>query len=296
MKIACIVLNYNGGEEVLTCLGSLAPFVKKYNFEILLVDNNSSDGSVRKIRKRFPTTEIICNKKNLGYAGGNNIGIKAALSNGSDLVVLLNQDVEVKKDFLEKILYKIKKDDKLGIAGSLITFYKGKTKYYDLGGAIDWFWARAVHCNLKKRPGWEKKEVDYVAGCCMLVKKEVFERVGLLDEDYFFGWEDVDFCLKAKKAGFETVIFNSGEVFHKGSTSIGYLSSGWVYYCLRSRLLFIKKHLGIKGLILRLGAPVISVLAWSLVFYLKRPERLKAIWASYSDFLKGMKGRGKNDF
>ena len=192
-KIFIIIINYHGDEMVAQLKQSLHEEEKSLSgikIEIIIIDNN---------------------KKNIGFAAGCNKGIRLALKHGADAVLLMNQDIEIKKGFIKPIL-----NNSADIISPIIKFKRGDEWVYDCGGKINWWWGRTKHVELRIM-NYElriKKKIDYVSGCCMLIKREVFEKIGLFDERYFMYFEDVDFCLRAKNAGFQIAVEPKSVVIH----------------------------------------------------------------------------------
>ncbi len=242
-KLFIIILNYNGGEDAVKCLESLdATQILKQSTPII-IDNASEDNSVELIQNKFPKIKIICNKKNLGFAGGNNVGIKYALKNQADYILLLNTDTQAQKNFLGTLINHLESDKFHGIVAPAIEFKIDNQTFFDLGGEINWFIGRTTHNDVKKIPSWkEPLKVEFVTGACMLIKKEVFEKIGLLDERFFMFFEDADFCLRARKAGYSTWAVPEAQIYHKLSASVNKTPKKY-QYLLKSNLKFINKHL-----------------------------------------------------
>jgi len=204
------VLNYNGKEVIKNCLNSL--FKMNYpNFEVIVVDNNSSDGSLELAKANFPRAVFIKNEENLGFSAGNNMGIRYALEHLAEYVLLLNNDTEVEYDFLRKIIGTFATDKKIGIVSPVIMAGNSK-KIWFAGGKINWLTMKTKHeNNIENRDFYD---TDFISGCAMLVRAEVFGKIGLLDEDYFLYWEDADFSVRAKKAGFRRIIAARSQIKH----------------------------------------------------------------------------------
>ena len=219
-----VIVGFNGEKKIVDCLRSIDRLhVTRYTLHVIVVDNNSTDKSLEKIknekRKRKNDNlklKIIKNKKNLGFAGGVNVGVKYALKNGADDVMLLNQDAIVEEGAIEKVVKVMKKDKKIGICGPLI--FTPDKKVWSAGGVIDKKRYSGGHLfkMLKKSP----YQVDFISGCAMMIKKEVFEKIGFFDERFFLYYEDVDFCLRTKKAGFKSVLIPKAVVDHHYQKSI----------------------------------------------------------------------------
>ena len=244
-KVFIIILNWNGLKDTLECLESV--FKLDYpNFEVIVVDNGSTDNSVEVIRKAYPQVILIENKKNLGYAEGNNVGIRYALKHGADYVWLLNNDTVVDADALKNLVKVAEKNENVGILGSKIYYYDKPNIICFAGATIDWEKGTSPHIGdgeIDKGQYDAIKEVDRVTGCSMLVKKEVCETIGLLDENFFLYVEEVDWCVRAKKAGFKCMIVPDSKVYHKISISVKKISNFYkTYYMNRNFLYLIKKN------------------------------------------------------
>ena len=259
-KIAIVVLNYNGLGNTLDCLESLRKLETGENsVEFIVVDNASTDGSDQALSK-LKDIELILNDKNLGYSGGNNIGIKKALERDADAVLILNNDTIVDKDLIKNLIKALQFSDiicpKIYFAPNF-EFHKKRYKKADLGkvvwyagGRIDWDNILGIHIGVDEvdRGQFEKSgEVDLATGAAMLVKKEVFEKIGYFDEKYFLYLEDMDFCVRAKGAGFKIIFEPKAIVWHKNAGSAGGSGSKLQdYYITRNRLLFAAKFAKIR--------------------------------------------------
>jgi len=218
-----IVLNWNGKDDTLECLRSLQNIDYK-NYKILVVDNASEDGSVGAIQSEFPNIEILVNANNLRFAGGNNVGIKYGLQHDADYILLLNNDTAVDGRFLSSLIHCINETKDAGIAGAKIFYFFDKRRIWYAGGNLNFATGSFKHRGIRQRESElynAVEEVDYITGCCMLIKREVIERVGMLDESYFIYGEDADYCLRAKNAGYKLMYIPSAIVYHKVSVSSG---------------------------------------------------------------------------
>lgn len=255
MKVFIIILNFNGREFILQCLDS----VKKlrtggYDLETLVVDNVFTDDLVELIKQNYPDLRLLVNKENLGFAEGNNVGIRDALENGVDFILVLNPDTIIDKDLVVQLTEVAKSNSKIGIVGPKIYFAPGyefhKAKYkpeergkviWYAGGVVDWKNVLASHRGVDEVDQGQynqAKETDFVSGCAMMVKREVFEKIGLFDPKYFLYWEDNDFCQRARKAGFEIFYTPGAKMFHLNAGSSASGGPLQEYYTTRNRLLF----------------------------------------------------------
>ncbi len=253
MKVTIVILNFNGANVTKECVESLKK--ASGSFEIIIVDNGSTDGS-DKILSKIKGITFLQNKENLGYSGGNNSGIKVALKNGAEAVLVLNNDTIVEKDFLINLLRATKKADvispKIYFAPGF-EFHKDRYKLKDLGkviwfagGKIDWNNIMGIHLGVDEVDNGQfekQKEIEFATGACMLIKSEVFKKIGLFDEKYFLYLEDMDFSRRVKLAGFKIYFEPSSVIWHKNaSTSGGSGSLLQDYFITRNRLLFSFKY------------------------------------------------------
>ncbi|HPN96209.1 MAG TPA: glycosyltransferase family 2 protein [Candidatus Moranbacteria bacterium] len=235
-KVFIVILNYNGKNVLIDCLKSV--FKIDYpEFQVLVVDNNSGDGSFEAARVAFSKCIFIKNEENVGFSAGNNIGIKYALERAADYIFLLNNDTEVKGDFLSKLVAVAEKTPSVGLVSPIIFKDKSSNVWFS-GGKIDWLRMKTKHDkNIFKNTPYNS---DLITGCAMLVKAEVFKRIGLLDEDFFLYWEDTDFSYRARKAGFLIVVAPESFVWHMENSNV--LNKNKIYWLVISGLIFFKKN------------------------------------------------------
>ena len=235
-KIFLIILNYNGEN----CLPKTLAGVFKINYpdsEIVLVDNNSTDGSFEAAKINFSKIVFIKNSQNLGFSAGNNVGIKYALERGADYILLLNYDVETERGFLAPLVEAMEKDKNIGISSPLILESDKRTVWFS-GGKINWLAMKTEH--KKNNITQNYFGSDYISGCAMLIKKEVFKKIGLLDEDYFLYYEDADFSCRAKKAGYKLLVSPKSRIVHLEKSELKKESK--IYWLVVSGLIFFRKN------------------------------------------------------
>ncbi len=253
IKVTIIVLNWNGLADTLACLESLAGLEPDYPaYDVLVVDNGSTDRSPAIIRERFPAVTVVENGANLGYAGGNNVGLYRVLRQGSDYALLLNNDTEVAPDFLRRLVEVTESDPQIGIAGPTIYYYDAPDRIWSAGGHIDWRRGRTAMVALDEwdigQFGTQPRRVDFVTGCALLVKRAVLERIGVLDERFFTYFEETEWCVRARRAGFEIVHVPTARIWHKIPLDARDRSPLVHYYMTRNRLLFLKiTHAGLRA-------------------------------------------------
>ncbi len=236
MKIFIVILHFGDSQITINCLRSIK---NKLSYDGLIVVDNNQNFNGSNFKEKL---KIIKNNKNLGFAGGINVGIKHALSQGADYVLLLNNDTLVKDNFLDKLMSIFKKYENAGITGPLIKFKKDGRLVYDFGGKINKIFGRTTHNERSRILNKGARIVDYVSGCCMLVKKDVFKKIGLFDERFFLYYEDVDFCIRARNKGYLTYVSAESSIEHSLSKTVGKVSPIAVYNQTKSAFIFGKKY------------------------------------------------------
>ena len=294
-KVYIIILSWNNWPDLTECLESLKN--NDYlNYRVVIVDNDS------KIKPKAPNQDIkiIYNNKNLGFSGGNNVGIEYALKNGADYVMPLNDDVIVDNKFLSKMIKVAESDKKIGMVGPKIYFFDKKDKLWFAGGSVNWLYNKGTMRGYNEIDKGQYdlpriQEVDYLTGCCVLVKKEVIKKIGLFPEEYFGYYEDVDWSFAAKKAGYKTVFVPKSKIWHKGSKSFIETSPSYIYYHVRNGLIFANKYapLYIKffihlDVILRIIKQVFKI------FIPSKRKWIKPILLGIKDFYLGRRGKYEN--
>ena len=279
-----ILLNWNGWKDTLHCLESV--FRSDYaDFRVVVCDNDSTDGSLEKIRAWadgvldvedglnealvplvFPgvtkpvsyveysrdeaeaggdegdagsSLVLIRNGANDGFSAGNNVGIRYALKRNADYVWLLNNDTLVRGNTLKELVYRAESEDNIGVSGAVIYFASDPPRVQTYGGG------RLSRVTGRDRFIQSPGPVDYVAGTSLFVRREVLEAVGLLDEGFFFYWEDVDFCRRVLDAGWQLAVAANAVVYHKFSSTVGGRSLRSDLFKVASLVRYFRKHRGV---------------------------------------------------
>jgi GT2 family glycosyltransferase len=220
--VSILVLNWNGEKIIRQSLGSIENLTYPQT-EVIFIDNNSTDASVEIVHKEFPNFQIVENNKNLGFAAGMNEGIKRARG---DLICLYNSDAVAHPTSLSLLVKRILSESSIGLAGGLILYYEPNNIIWSMGCMLDpltgIIWSEGLGQQLTKDPRNLRPitDLDYLSGCVLLVKREVIQKIGLLDEGYFIAGEDLDFCMRAKRAGYKCVLDPSAVIWHIGSYSL----------------------------------------------------------------------------
>ncbi len=242
-RVTIVVLNWNGRDDTLACLASLRQLTYPA-YQIVVVDNGSTDGSVEAIRAKYPDVPLVETGENLGYVGGNNVGLSWALERSADYVLLLNNDTEVTPDFLGELVRAAESVASVGIVGPTIYYFDRPQTIWSAGGAIDWMRGEPRMIGLDETDtgqfGCQPRPVDFVTGCALLVKPQVIQQIGMLDPRFFAYYEEVEWCVRAAKAGFVIWHVPSAKIWHKISPEQRAASPQTHYYMTRNRLLFLR--------------------------------------------------------
>jgi GT2 family glycosyltransferase len=294
-KVYVIVLNWNGKEDTLDCLESLRR-TNYDNYKVVLVDNGSEDDSVAAVRAKFPEVEIVETGKNLGFAGGNNVGINHAMKAGADYVFLINNDTTVDPDYLKALVDAAEADPMVGSAGSKILYYNEPERIWFAGGKINWLRNKGEHIGLDELDRGqydETREVGYLTGCSLLVKREVVEKVGMLSDDYFLYYEDADYSLRIRNAGYKNLYVPASKIYHKVSRSTKPGSASYVYYHVRNGLVNARRNgsFVVKIAIYFYAAYLFLKQLVKLIFFPEKREWAKAVLRAEKDFFSGRMGK-----
>lgn len=253
-KIALVVLHFIGEDLTSGCLSS----VEKLNRQDLKLDvfviNNNPKENLKALKKKFNHFIFLDTGKNLGFAQGNNFGIKQALKRGADFVFLVNNDTVLDENILTQLIKVMGSDKTVGIIGSKIYFapgyeyhqerYKPSERgkvFWHAGGKIDWKNVFASHRGVDEVDKGQydnQMAVDFVSGCAMFIRRELLEKIGLLDEKYFLYLEDADFCQRAKRAGFKVIYAPQAILWHFNARSSSVGGPLHDYFLTRNRMLF----------------------------------------------------------
>ncbi len=269
-EVGIVLLNWNGWRDTCACLESLQRL--RSDFEVVVVDNASTDDSRTRIREAYPEVVVLETSRNLGFAGGCNTGIRHVLERRSDFVWLLNNDTSVDEDALRSLVDKAKANENLGAIGSAIYFGDRRADLQAWGGGYINFWLGHSRHFLRPVPD---EAIEFITGASMLVRREAIDDIGLLDERFFMYWEDADYCFRLRAAGWSLGVAGDSRIWHKGSASVGKNSANLDRYFNASAARFFEKHARVPGIAvlmgtgLRMGKRVLSG-DW---------ERAMAVWA-----------------
>jgi GT2 family glycosyltransferase len=240
-KVTIIILNWNGKNDTVECIKSLNK-IRYPNYKVVIVDNGSTDDSVSCFKEKFPQIKLIETGVNLGFSGGNNVGIKYALETNTDFVLLLNNDTVVDPRFLDELIKVAESEKDIGILSPFVYWFDNPDEIQNGGEKLNWF-------RFKSTKLWELHpdnniiECENGSGACMLIKRSTIEKIGLMSEDYFLLLEDVDFYQRALKHDLRNLCIRSARIWHKTSRSLKKKKNSMVVYKIRNWFVIRKKYL-----------------------------------------------------
>lgn len=284
IKISIVLVNYNGGEFQLKCIESIKN--QSYdNIEIIIVDNHSEDGSLELLEKRYKEIDIIRLKKNIGFSGANNIGIRKALNNNSQFVLLLNNDTVIDRCMVEELL---KYADEDTVTAPKMYYFKRKSTINYAGGKVDWDNVESVNFGVRKldtKQYSKVKQVEYVPFAGVLIPKKILKTVGRMDEKYFLYYEDTDYCVRIKEKGFRIIYVPDAKLWHCVNYSTRKSKGIQTYYMSRNQLYFAKKHY--KYTTLKTWLNLTGRFFKAFI----EEEKYKYVIQGYRDFILGRMGK-----
>jgi GT2 family glycosyltransferase len=285
--VIIIILNTNRRDDTLACLASLAGSTYA-NQHILVLDNHSTDGSAAAIRAAFPEVEVVPLQENRGYAGNNNTGMQIALEQGADWVFVLNEDTVLAPDCLAQMVAAGERDSRVGIVGPMVYHYDEPGVIQSAGGQLGPRWD-SIHLGKDEVDRGQYRElhtVEWISGCGILVRRAVIEQVGMIDERYFYYWEETEWCLRAGRRGWRVLHVPAAKLWHKGVQRDYQPKPSVTYYATRNRLLTLAKHRAP----LRVRLYVLGQMARTLVSWSVKPKwrgmrgHRDAMWRGLRDY------------
>jgi len=301
MKLSIVIICWNDLKVIANCLKSIFDETNHFDFEVIVSDNGSTDGSVEFIRERFPEVQIVENNANLGFAKGNNAGIRVAQG---EYILILNPDTVILNRALEKLVAFADRHPEAGAFGCRVLNPDGSfqiparpipTVSSQLVGALYLRWlghfSRAFESEIYV--GWEGREertIGYQMGCCVMFRGELLKRLGGFDERFFYHFEETDLCCRVWQSGSSILFFPGAEITHLGGQSVGRFPIRFALETYRSGYRFFYKHYGVKGLI---GIRWVNLLClgrrycgYKLVSFFKNSEALQNRLKKYAVAIK----------
>ena len=285
-RVLCSIINFNGTKDTIECINSLLLSDFK-NFEILVVDNNSDDKDFlkREIDKLNHNIKIIFSEKNGGFSYAVNLAAKYALKNNFDYIFILNNDVVLDKNCISNLLDAFSYSKDTMITSPKIYFYDNPSQIWYAGGSFSWVFGGNHIGYLKRDNDIEDqiKKIQYATGCAIMIKTSLFSKIGFFDERFFLYYEDTDFSLRTRKAGFKIVFTPKAKLWHKVSVSTRKLGNPIIhYYHIRNALLLSKNNANLFILSL--------IYIWSFSHLLKQQVKILLFPSKRESALKITKG------
>lgn len=239
-----VLVNYNDKVHLRECITSIEESIRRFPLEIIVVDNNSSDGSQRFIKSHFPRVKLICNKENKGFAKANNQGI---IQSQGDFILFLNTDTVLLPGALSLLLQETEANPEVGAVGPAL--FKGKNNYQVSFGKKVNFWSELFqksffnfYYRIRLRQSREGREVGWLSAACLLARREALQEANFFDERFFLYFEDIDLCYRIKEKGWKLRQIPQARVFHKGGATTSSLAITSRYEYRKSQLYFYRKH------------------------------------------------------
>ncbi|MDP2182317.1 MAG: glycosyltransferase family 2 protein [Actinomycetota bacterium] len=290
--VSIILVNWNGLDVTLECVRSCLA-LDYPRFHIVIVDNGSAADSVSALRDAFaqePCVHLIEVGRNLGFAEGNNLGMRYAREADAGFVWLLNNDTEVDPGALSALIEAAEAHPEAGLLGSKIYFFDRPTTIWFAGAGIDPIDGHSYHIGEGEVDCGQfdaVRETEYITGCSILARTEVIDQIGGMSDDFFLYWEEVDWCARAAEAGWKLLYVPGSRVWHKVSSSFSGNRQLQLRYEMRNRLLFHKRHRRDRlGRVMRHGVARVA-------YYAVRGHfgEVRGIGGGIIDFLRGRFGR-----
>jgi len=280
-----VMLTWNQREDTLACLDSLNRMTYP-NYRLVVVDNSSMDGTEQAVKTQYPEVQVIVNPRNLGFTGGTNVGLRYALAQGADFVFSINNDTLVEANILDVLVAHATPPD-VGVVAPKIYYADEPKRIWSVGARRH---PLTLEMTDKGRDEidagqWDQVlERDYLVGCAHLLKRSLLEEIGLLDEVFFLYYDDMDFCLRARLAGYRLLMVPEAQMWHKVAASAGGVGSPRErYYMARSSVWFFRKH--VQGLRWLIVVPYRSGSAVKALFRLG----IRGQWTTTRAYLRGLR-------
>lgn len=295
-KIAIIILHWNSVRDTLACLDAVSR-LEYERLQVIVVDNGSTDGSAEMIRACHPQATLLSSAENLGYAGGNNFGMRYALDHGADYFWLLNDDVLIAPDSLAVLISAAQANSAVGFLGPLVYLREEPQSILSAGGFIG-----SDHTAYQRGLGEPDQgqyagiqEVAFVSGCALMASREMVDRVGILDEDFFAYQEEIEWCYRARQAGFKVLFVSQAKAWHPDTRRRDQFSPVVTYYITRNSLLFARKHRLGNALIARMiFNRFLTLVSWTVQPRWRQKRRQRdAMARGLADYLRGRFGRAE---
>lgn len=287
MSLSVILLNWNNAPDTIRCVRSIEAW-HTLSPRIWVVDNGSQDDSVAQLRQSCPNARLLLNKRNLGFAAGNNLAIRQAMGAGATYLFLLNNDAAISEGDVLRLMTTLETTPQAGIVGPLLRDPPPSPRLQAAGGR-NVAWHVATH-RLDLPQSRHPFAVDYVPGTAILISDEVFRTVGLLDEQYFISGEIADLCLRARRCGFVCLIDPTTTAYHDTGRSSDLREAFYAYYFLRNRFLYVRKFYSLAAVPLMLYWAALGLVSVAGAILHRRRSRARALGLALRHGLSGTFG------
>ncbi len=267
IAVSVVTVNWNRYEDTCECIDSLLS-QKEVSLKIICVDNGSSDNSGQRLQKKYDQIQLLQLNRNLGFAGGYNLGIKQALKQNTNYILIINNDTVADEWMVSKLLREIQASN-IGICAPMIYYFENPARIWSSGGYINKRLLMPINSHHDNENLSHPIERTFISGCCYLMKKELIEQVGLFDESFFLYMEDLDFCLRIMQTQWKMKVVPSAKLYHKvAASSEGQYSPIERYYYGLSTGIYYRKYINIRNVWLIVPFRLISAILWTfrLVF------------------------------
>ena len=294
-SVHAVVVNWNGAEVLRPCLRTLLD--SRYpGLSVLVVDNASTDGSQELVRNEFPEAHLIANAENEGFAAGANAGIERVIADGGDYALLMNNDTEIDRDAVARLVEAARANPRAAFVGPLIYYHDRPDTIWSAGGRVRYWSGDIRHVGIRVRDAGQfegVREVDYVTACAVLVATPPLRDIGLMDTGYFMYNEDTDWCVRAIERGYAVLVAPRAKVWHKVSMSSGGgLTAFKIYHRFLSTFRFFSRHARPYHWIGIVPATVVRAVAFVFGELARgRPENAAAVFRGARDTIRRRRTR-----
>jgi GT2 family glycosyltransferase len=295
-SLAIVIVNWNSFDVTQNCLASLRS-IDYPNYKIIVVDNGSNDSSGDKLKSEFPEIILLKNEENLGFTGGNNIGIEFALNNDLELVMLLNNDTIVTPKFATNLVTFLQQDVNIGAIQPKIMFNQEREIIWNAGSSFSkvWHLTKTIGMGEFDKGDYDtQREIPWVTGCCFLTKSSIIREIGKLDDCFFIYYEDTDWSFRIKQKGYKLIYEPSSKIYHEVGKSNdnretfgeGNLSPFSHYVNVRNHIFIVRRYAKGVFFITSMLYQLYKLVGYSLYFLTR--GRFKKLKSSIRGFYHGL--------
>ena len=288
-RVITVILNTNHRDDTLACLDSLRHTLYRAH-SVIVLDNNSSDGSLDAVRSLFPEVEVVSLARNLGYGGNNNVGIELACQHGADWIFVLNEDTILAPDCITRMVEVGESDGRIGMVGPMVYHHSEPDVIQSAGGRLGPAW-EALHYGENERDCDQfdhPHDVDWLSGCSMMVRRACVDQAGALDDRFFYYYDETEWCLRAREYGWRIVHVPAAHLWHKGVQREYRPSPNVTYYNTRNHFLMLaRRRAPLKVWLAAWQATLRTLTSWTVKpRWRAMREHRNAMWQGTLDFVR----------